>query len=142
MSLNRFQSIDHWQTSTTSISLHNWNAFLMMKWLSEFFFSTASPNIKFSALYPFKLNIKNNVVKISTECETFKRQPRIQNGMMLHDQPLQANCVIMQTLTEETIVHAHYLHWSIGNAVFVAQYAVLSHHVEIRFDIFQMWTPH
>ena len=29
-----------------------------------------------------------------------------------------------------------------GNAVFVAQYAVLSHHVEIRFDIFQMWTPH
>ena len=47
----------------------------------------------------------------------------------------------MQTVNDETIVHIICIGQS-GNAVFVAQYAVLSHHVEIRFDIFQMWTPH
>ena len=47
----------------------------------------------------------------------------------------------MQTVNDETIVHIICIGQS-GNAVFVAQYAVLSHLVEIRFDIFQMWTPH
>ena len=48
----------------------------------------------------------------------------------------------MQTLTEETIVHAHYLHWSIWECSICHTVCSVVTSSEIRFDIFQMWTPH